>query len=368
MKSIKPQLTAVLLVHTIPDRVASDDGLIVNSYRELRKYVAELSCKNKDCILFYRGQKEDYKNSKGKSTFYPTIYRGEPLSADELAFRWRKLKSASELLVDKIKAENISEKNLLIRKKLLQWSIIQHYEVTETPLIDVTQSLRVACSFAQLDNTNSYAYIYAFALPYYTNRISVNSEQYLTNIRLLSVAPPEALRPYFQEGFLIGEDEINETYTNKSELDLNNRLIAKFKIPNNNNFWGISERAICRDDLYPDNDKMANICQEIKSELYNNILPNEVPLSDIEFGGFMLSWTKLEQLLINNYRATTSNMPTVLNAIQNIADRKLRYKLNEMRKLRNLLVHNPEKFDKSMRASVLDINILFNELRNYYNQ
>lgn len=235
MKSIKPQLTAVLLAHTIPDRVASDDGLIVNSYKELRKYVAELSCKNKDCILFYRGQKEDYKNSKSKSTFYPTIYRGEPLSADELAFRWRKLKSASKLLVDKIKAEKISEKDLLIRKKLLQWSIIQHYEVTETPLIDVTQSLRVACSFAQLDNANNYAYIYAFALPYYTNRISVNSEQYLTNIRLLSVAPPEALRPYFQEGFLIGEDEINETYTNKSELDLNNRLIAKFKIPNNNN-------------------------------------------------------------------------------------------------------------------------------------
>lgn len=49
MKSIKPQLTAVLLAHTIPDRVASDDGLIVNSYKELRKYVAELSCKNKDC-------------------------------------------------------------------------------------------------------------------------------------------------------------------------------------------------------------------------------------------------------------------------------------------------------------------------------
>lgn len=368
MKSIKPQLTTVLLNHTTPDKVAFDDGLIVNSYRELRKHVAELSCKNKDCILFYRGQKEDYKNSKGKSTFYPTIYRGEPLSADELAFRWRKLKSASKLLTDKINTENISEKNLLIRKKLLQWSIIQHYEVTETPLIDVTQSLRVACSFAQLDNTNSDAYIYAFALPYYTNRISVNSEQYLTNIRLLSVAPPEALRPYFQEGFLIGEDEINETYINKAELDLNNRLIAKFKIPNNSEFWGDSERSICKGDLYPDNDKMADICQEIKSELYNNILPHEIPLSDREFGSFMLSWTKIEQLLMDNYRPTASNMPTVLNAIQNIADRELRYKLNEMRKLRNLLVHNPVKFNKSMRVSVSDINILFKDLQSYYNQ
>ena len=366
MKSIKPQLTAVLLAHTIPDRVASDDGLIVNSYKELRKYVAELSCKNKDCILFYRGQKEDYKNSKSKSTFYPTIYRGEPLSADELAFRWRKLKSASKLLVDKIKAEKISEKDLLIRKKLLQWSIIQHYEVTETPLIDVTQSLRVACSFAQLDNANNYAYIYAFALPYYTNRISVNSEQYLTNIRLLSVAPPEALRPYFQEGFLIGEDEINETYTNKSELDLNNRLIAKFKIPNNNNFWGISEKAICRDDLYPDNDKMDDICQEIKAELYNNILPNEVPLSDMEFGSFMLSWTKLEELLMHNYCTTSSNRPTVLNAIQNIADQNLRNKLNKMRNLLNLLVHNPKGFGEKMRASILGIDMLLKDLQDYY--
>ena len=233
-------------------------------------------------------------------------------------------------------------------------------------MIDVTQSLRVACSFAQLDNANSYAYIYAFALPYYTNRISVNSEQYLTNIRLLSVAPPEALRPYFQEGFLIGEDEINETYTNKSELDLNNRLIAKFKIPNNNNFWGISEKAICRDDLYPDNDKMDDICQEIKAELYNNILPNEVPLSDMEFGSFMLSWTKLEELLMHNYCTTSSNMPTVLNAIQNIADRKLRNKLNEMRKLRNLLVHNPKDFGEKMRASILDIDMLLKDLQDYY--
>lgn len=84
-------------------------------------------------------------------------------------------------------------------------------------------------SYQDLFGVRSYINAYAFALPYFTNRISVNSEHYLTNVRLLSVAPPQALRPYYQEGFLIGEDEFSETYTNKDELDLNNRLVAKFK-------------------------------------------------------------------------------------------------------------------------------------------
>ena len=87
----------------------------------------------------------------------------------------------------------------------------------------------------------------------------------MTNVRLLSVAPPQALRPYYQEGFLIGEDEFSETYTNKDELDLNNRLVAKFKFKNNSAFWGESERALTKDDLtvvkiphYRGRDLMAN--------------------------------------------------------------------------------------------------------------
>lgn len=76
-------------------------------------------------------------------------------------------------------------------------------------------------------------------MPYYINRISYNSEQDLVNIRLLSISPPKALRPYFQEGFLVGTEDITYNYGNdKDELDLNNRLIAKFKIPNNTEFWG----------------------------------------------------------------------------------------------------------------------------------
>ena len=253
---------------------------------------------NKDYILFYRGQKDDYRNQKsGKSTFYPTMYRGDRLDKDELKYRWEKLNKASEIFIKKLRSRYPSKTYIVKRKRIVQWSVLQHYEVTETPLIDVTQSLKVACSFAVLDN-NEYAYVYAFALPYYTNRISVNSEHYLTNVRLLSVAPPQALRPYYQEGFLIGEDEFSETYTNKDELDLNNRLVAKFKFKNTKEFWGDSEKALTREDLYPIDDEIEALCKEVSAELYEVIANRRnANISGEQYFAFMTGWIAIEKLL-----------------------------------------------------------------------
>ena len=53
-----------------------------------------------------------------------------------------------------------------------------------------------------MDSKFNSAFVYVFGLPYYHNRISIDSEHDLVNIRLLSIMPPEALRAYFQEGFL----------------------------------------------------------------------------------------------------------------------------------------------------------------------
>lgn len=70
-------------------------------------------------IIYYflEGKKNDYKNKTGKSSFYPSIYRGEPLSSEELRFRWDKLRSASNLLVESIAnkkfiAKTLKRKNL----------------------------------------------------------------------------------------------------------------------------------------------------------------------------------------------------------------------------------------------------------------
>lgn len=268
MRKIIPVLTKNLLNQNInPQKVAQCNAILVADFNELRMYMAQLSCANKDYILFYRGQNQDYMNPRSKnSTFFPTIYRGNRLSKKLLEQRWEKLEKACDIFMRLFKSNFPKSSYILRRKKIVQWSILQHYEVTETPLIDVTQSLKVACSFAQLNNTGDFSYVYAFALPYYTNRISVNSEHYLTNVRLLSIAPPQALRPYYQEGFLVGEDEFMKNYTRKENLDLNNRLVAKFKFKNTPDFW-CGESPFSEDDLYPENDDIAELCNKVKEEL-----------------------------------------------------------------------------------------------------
>lgn len=362
MRNITPHLTNDFFNKGITaNNVASHDAYNVSTYKELRKLIAKLAYANKDYILFFRGQKNDYKNKSGKSSFYPSIYRGEPLNFEELRFRWEKLHSASKLLIKSIENKKFKATTLK-RKKLIQWSILQHYEVTETPLIDVTQSLKVACSFASLDNDSNYGYIFVFGLPYYTNRISVNSEHYLTNIRLISIAPPEALRPYFQEGFLIGEDEFNETYDKKIELDLSNRLIAKFRFPNNADFWGDSERMFSRKDLYPENDPMESICTEIREELFSGITRKDnVPAE--YYKQFMLKWVEIENELKHLYvihNDKTSFTPAIL--IKYIEKKDLQNKLNKIRKIRNNMIHNA---DFKHQLPIEDIENALSDLKEY---
>lgn len=251
------------------ETVASGSGDSVTSFSELQLQVAELSCLYKHYVLYFRGQGFDHKTGS-ISALYPTIYRGKLYQAT-YEKRWNDLRKASDLLTKKLKSSSSSSTNLslLRRKPLLQWSILQHYGVVATPLIDVTQSLRVACSFAQYDcnGSNSEAYVYVVALPYVSHRIHIDSEEYLTVIRLLSIAPPKALRPYYQEGFLVGEDLIHEECRHKKELNLSRRLVAKYRIPaKDDNFWNTESR-IDRDILLPNQDEMLDICNAIKMEL-----------------------------------------------------------------------------------------------------
>lgn len=371
MRKITPELTDEISKYTSPETVAKDEAMEVANYRELRKHIAQLSYANKDCILFYRGQKNDYRNqNSGKSTFYPSMYRGDRLDKDELKYRWEKLNKASEIFIKKLRSKYPSKTYIVKRKRIVQWSILQHYEVTETPLIDVTQSLKVACSFAVLDNSNEYAYIYAFALPYYTNRISVNSEHYLTNVRLLSVAPPQALRPYYQEGFLIGEDEFSETYTNKKdELDLNNRLVAKFKFKNNEEFWGESERALTKEDLYPKDDEIETLCKEVSEELYNILASKRnVKITGDYYLTFMSSWVEIEKLLME-YLGRFNNRKVIspVGLIKMIEDKELRARLNKARMQRNILAHNVDKdINVNELLSEDDLKKIYNDLEEYF--
>jgi uncharacterized protein YutE (UPF0331/DUF86 family) len=362
MRKITPELTSELYKHfTDPNKVASGKPFKVSTFRELVEHTARLSYRNKDHMLFYRGQSGDYKNKAGSSTFYPTIYRGDYLPIRELENRFDILEGASKALVNLFEERKIDGYRDLKKRKSIQWSILQHYEVCATPFIDFTHSLRVACSFAMMDNESPTALVYAFGMPYLTNRISVNSEHDIINVRLLSICPPNALRPYFQEGYLIGTEDITTNYDSKSELDFNNRLVAKFEIPNNPSFWGEGFHKIPKKSLYPDNDPIKLLCDEIKQ-----FAEKELKAGDM--GEFLQAWAELEELLIRHSKLVNLKNNTVLEAMRelsktNIISLSELYALNNVRTFRNALIHKPKHikpkdvpyFLDSIRAILADL-------------
>lgn len=248
--------------------IASTQPLFIGTFVELVKKIAELSFHNKDYLLFFRGQRRDHLNRSGNSSFYPSIYRtkeGENLSERLLQYRFRLLDQSSKLLIKKFEEHNIKDSiNELKRRKFIQWSILQHYEVCDTPLLDMTQSLRVACSFA-LSKSEENGFIFVFGLPYISNRISINSEQDIVNIRLINICPPQALRPYFQEGNLVGTADVTDDYEERTELDFKRRLIAKFEIPNTKTFW--AEQESLEKYLMPEGDLILDLCKEIINQI-----------------------------------------------------------------------------------------------------
>ncbi|MCE8027692.1 FRG domain-containing protein [Halomonas daqingensis] len=237
----------------------------IPNFRELVKSVARIANHNPDYSLFFRGQARDYKLNSGASSFYPTILRspGRSLTTKELEERYKRLDTCASQLLSKLEELDIDNINKLKKFPELTWSILQHYEVCETPLLDFTHSLRVAASFTLNDASDS-AYIFVFAFPYPNGTVSYSTEEELLNVRLLSACPYEALRPHFQEGYLLGSFPPR---VNKKQpfLYFGRRVIAKFEIPKKS-FWSEDFHEIPSTALYPPDDEIAAICAEIKSK------------------------------------------------------------------------------------------------------
>lgn len=308
------------------------DGLIVSTYADLVHTIAEISYYNKDYMLFFRGQNKDYLNKANATTIYPSIYRGESVNRYEIQYRFKVLESSSKQLIEEYRKQNLIGYEELKRKKYIQWSILQHYEVCGTPLLDITHSLRVACSFAQLNANEKYSFVYVIALPYPTNRISINSEHDIINIRLLSICPPEAMRPYFQEGYLVGTNDILDEYSDKTELDLKNRLILKIRIPNSIAFWG-RDSAIDVGFLFPENDTIGNICKSIISN-------GRLDINNDDVGQFIKKWNLLEKYLMQSNKNNRINWKNILDS--NELSNDVISKINYVRKFRNNIVHNTQ--------------------------
>jgi hypothetical protein len=238
--------------------VRKGNGHWVPSYFELATKIAELQFRNRDHVLLFRGQSGDYRNTKGNTTLKPTLLRpktqGNP-SDKTLKERFGRLQKAEQELVTQYAAAEFLGVDRLRRHRILRWSILQHYEICPTPLLDVTHSLRIAASFASIDETEK-AYLFVLGVPNLSGAVTASAEAGLQIVRLSSVCPPSAVRPHIQEGYLLGVYPDLVDYAQREnyahyEMDFGRRLVAKFVFNpatfwKNDNFPKVARRA-----LYP---------------------------------------------------------------------------------------------------------------------
>lgn len=216
--------------------IAARNGHPVKSYVELLQKIAALSYHNSRFRLLFRGQRKDYRlNMRAEpgvhSCLFPSILRPVEGPKRELLLdsRFERLARAEGLLQDALRYEEIH------RLRIVRWAILQHYEICETPLLDVTLSLQTALSFVFGTNVVT-GYLFVFAVPHLTGPVSVSTEAMTQTVDLAHVCPPEALRPHFQSGVLIGDypEYENRLQTHNKKGFIGNsfacRLLTKFQL------------------------------------------------------------------------------------------------------------------------------------------
>lgn len=224
--------------------IRKEPAYLVRSYMELATKVAELQFRNRDFVLMFRGQSEDYKNKLGYTSLKPSLLRAKASNMVPkditISSRFKKLVEAEKALVTQYEMCKFIGRDRLKRQRILRWAILQHYEICETPLLDVTQSLRIAASFASYQ-TNADAYIFVLGIPHISGAITASAEAGIQIVRLSSVCPPAAVRPHIQEGYLLGEYPEFASTEQKllyehAEMDFGRKLIAKFRFKPDT-FW-----------------------------------------------------------------------------------------------------------------------------------
>jgi uncharacterized protein YcgL (UPF0745 family) len=227
--------------------LANEPAFDAHSFRDLQRKVAFLNVMNKTSHLLYRGQRRDF-------PFVPTLLRsrwtapgtGSPISIDDQReWYWRELQQVSEQVTIQLEGQLprwrpfkqwTSEPWL----RIAPWSVIQHYELWPTPLLDFTSSLRVAASFAlwpdseaSRENRRTDGYLYVNAFDTITGDLmeDLDGNSDSAVVRLSAVCPPFAERPHLQEGFLVGNPNFSSSDLKAGErFGPAARLIAKFHL------------------------------------------------------------------------------------------------------------------------------------------
>ncbi|MHB1035560.1 MAG: FRG domain-containing protein [Pirellulales bacterium] len=255
--------------------VSDDPGCIVSNFVELMDRVAELTFWNPGLNLFFRGQTKNFTGVAGKeklgTSLLPSAYR-EPVSPN-LAASEERFRQLAEMTLDAKKklARFRHDKERLDEFTELTWAVLQHYGC-ETPLLDITQSLHVAASFATCTYSDGKetpakdeGYVYVLGLPAMNGHLTFLAHEGMVMVKLQAACPPEAKRPHYQQGFLVGSIPSNPKPHSYRYRNLVLRLVGKFRIPEPSAFWEGSYRHLSRKVLMPPDDDVAKIVQGIRS-------------------------------------------------------------------------------------------------------
>jgi hypothetical protein len=242
--------------------VRKSAGYLVSGYIDLVERVAELQFANPAHLFLFRGQSREHRNINQRTMIRPSLVRGRGTAdptPDELRIRFAKLKESEERLRDLFNREQLDGRRDVARYRVRRWAILQHYEICDTPLLDVTSNLRIAASFATNVNCD-WGYLYVLGVPHLAGAITASVDASVEVMRLASICPPISMRPHIQEGFLLGEypeliDLEAKGHYRPYELDFGRRLVAKFRF-DPKTFWRNSANfpQIERAALFPDDD------------------------------------------------------------------------------------------------------------------
>jgi len=269
MKKIKDKVATILeegsfSSYSVVD-VAADKGCAVDSYEKLVDLVAEIGYRNPQFTLLFRGQHEDYREpynpDKKISSLFPSAWRKGPKGRNQAK---TDMKEWCERLQELKTVFSKADRRRLRAIPERPWAILQHYSSETkcvTPLLDVTDSLRVAASVAtqgylgETKNARPYGFVFVFGFPAIDQGTTISVDDGLILLRLAAVCPKNARRPHFQHGFLAGTFPTDKLCAGKKYKNFALRLIGKLRVSTGDSFWDIDcplrERA-----LFPDFDSL----------------------------------------------------------------------------------------------------------------
>lgn len=254
-------------------RIRAADPMRVNTYAELVDMVAKLAFFNRRYVLFFRGQTQEHELNSGFPTIYPTYFRKLIRTEATIGQLIEKLSDEQEKLQNKNhnRTPRFHGAFSIMESLHMRWALLQHYEICDTPLIDVTQSLQVAVSFALNKYPKSQSsdpktgIIYVLALPWPSSNYNENIEEDIYLARLAGITPPQAKRPYRQEAFAVMSTDVDTKQTEDLErYDFSQRLVCKFEVNNSRKFWGGVTKSLPNTFLAPKNDIFFKFMKEKK--------------------------------------------------------------------------------------------------------